>query len=160
MNDAQEALQDLVDADNPCFGCGPANPVGLRIKSYPADDGEGLVATWTGEEHHAGSAGVLGGGVQATLMDCHGIWTAVHWHARTHGGERVPHYVTAELHVAFRRPAPLMEPVTLRSRVEGAEGRRVRVAVELSDQDGEVCSTAEVVCHRLDEAWGPNPVDG
>lgn len=159
MSPTRTALQDRAD-DNPCFGCGPANPVGLRIKSTPADDGEGLVATWTGDEHHAGSAGVLGGGVQATLMDCHGIWTAILWHARTHGGARVPPYVTAELHVAFRRPAPLKEPVTMTSRVERAEGRRVHVAVELADEAGRVCSTAEVVCHRLDGAGVPNPVEG
>lgn len=151
-----DAIQDVVDADNPCFGCGPNNPEGLRIKSRPRED-EGLVATWQGEDHHAGSAGVLGGGVQATLVDCHGIWTAVDWHGRREAEETVPHYVTAELHLEYRRPVPLEDEVTLTSRVMDADGRRVHVRVELADADGEVCTIGRVVCHRLDETWGPNP---
>lgn len=158
---APEAIQDQVDADNPCFGCGPRNPEGLRIKSRPREDGEGLVARWQGEDHHAGSAGVLGGGVQATLVDCHGIWTAVDWHGRRHpDAERVPHYVTAELHLKYRRPVPLHDEVEIRSTVAEVEGRRVHVDVELRAEDGTVCTTGTVVCHRLDEEWGPNPHDG
>jgi hypothetical protein len=32
------ALQDLFLADNECFGCGPANPDGLHLKTY--EDGD------------------------------------------------------------------------------------------------------------------------
>ncbi|MGQ0536211.1 MAG: PaaI family thioesterase [Methanobacteriota archaeon] len=148
-----EGLQD-VDRENPCFGCGPENPLGLRIKSTP--EGDGLVATWTPGPHHTGPPGILGGGIQATLIDCHGIWTAAEWHARQ-GVDPVPTYVTAEIHVKYRRPVPISGPVTLRSEVARADGRRVFVEIELSSHEGAVCTTAEVVAYRLDQAWWPNP---
>lgn len=153
---ADQAVQDAVDPDNPCFGCGPDNEQGLQIKSYPRDD-DGLVATFQPKPHHAGSAGVLGGGIQATLIDCHGIWTAVDWHGREDDGETVPHYVTAEMQIRYKRPVPLEDEVELVSEVVDVDGRRVRVRVELRTEAGDVGSVGEVVCHRLDEDWGPSP---
>jgi acyl-coenzyme A thioesterase PaaI-like protein len=149
-------IQDLLDHENPCFGCGPDNPEGLQLKSYPDDAGDGLVAEFTSSPHHAGSGGVLGGGVQATLADCHGVWTAV-YHAAVNGEDPVPHYVTAELDIQYERPAPLEAPVRLVSTVAKIDPPRLNVDVELADADGEVCSEARVVCHALDEGWGPNP---
>lgn len=155
----ETAVQDELAHDNPCFGCGPRNPEGLRLKSYPRDDADGLVAEYRGEKHLAGSAGVLGGGPQATLVDCHGIWTAT-WSAIEDGEDPVPHYVTAGMEIAYKRPTPLTEPIELVSEVADTDGRRVHVDVEVRDEEGQVCSEATVVCHRMDDAWGPNPLDG
>jgi hypothetical protein len=41
------ALQDMFLPGNRCFGCGPANPEGLHLKTY--EDGDGFVAEWTPE---------------------------------------------------------------------------------------------------------------
>lgn len=151
-----EAIQDRYDPDNPCFGCGPDNPKGLQIKSRPRDDGVlGLVAAFQGRDHHAGSAGVLGGGIQATLVDCHGIWTAYHWHEQERPDAGMREYVTAELHLEYRRPVPLHDEVTLRSSVEEVQGRRVHARVELFRGDGEVATVGTVVCHGLDVESGP-----
>ena len=149
-------IQDLLEHENPCFGCGPHNPEGLQIKSYPDPDGDGLVAEFTSSPHHAGSGGVLGGGVQATLVDCHGVWTAV-YHAAVNGEDPVPHYVTAELAMQYKRPAPLEAPVVLVSTVDEVDPPRLSVDVEVRNEEGEVCSEGRVVCHALDEGWGPNP---
>lgn len=154
----ETAVQDLLEHENPCFGCGPANPEGLQLKSYPREDVDGLVARYRGEEHLAGSAGVLGGGPQATLVDCHGIWTAT-WAAIDEGKDPVPHYVTAELEIAYKRPTPLTDPIRIVSEIVGREGRRVLVDVDILDEEGRVCSQAEVACHRLDDAWGENPFE-
>ncbi len=56
-----EALQDTYSPDNICFGCGPANPGGLQIKSYP--EGDELVAEFTPQEHHQAFPGVINGGI-------------------------------------------------------------------------------------------------
>lgn len=156
---ADEPIQDLLDHENPCFGCGPDNPEGLQIKSYPDPDGDGLVAAFTSSPHHSGSGGVLGGGIQATLVDCHGVWTAV-YHAALEGRDPVPHYVTAELHMEYRAPAPLAAPVELTSTVAEVQGRRVHVDVELADEGDRACTRGRVVCHALDEGWAPNPYLG
>lgn len=156
VREDETAVQDMLDHENPCFGCGPKNPEGFRLKSYPREDGDGLVAGYRGEEHLAGSAGVLGGGPQATLADCHGIWTAT-WHSIQAGDDPVAHYVTAGLEMRYKRPTPLTDPIRLVSSIREVDGRRVYVDIEITDEDGTVCSEAEVVCHRLDDDWGANP---
>lgn len=153
----ETAVQDRLDHENPCFGCGPHNPEGLQLKSYPREDADGLEAAYEGDEHLAGSAGVLGGGPLSTLCDCHGIWTAT-WHDVEAGEDPVPKYVTASLETAFTAPAPLGEPVRILSEVARVDGRRVHVDVEVLDPDGATCTEATVACHRLDQAWGANPL--
>jgi len=41
------SLQERYGPASACFGCGPANPKGLRIRSFPA--GGEVVAEWTPE---------------------------------------------------------------------------------------------------------------
>jgi acyl-coenzyme A thioesterase PaaI-like protein len=155
--DDEPAVQDRLDHENPCFGCGPDNPDGFQLKSYPREDADGLVAEYRGEDVHAGSAGVLGGGPQATLIDCHGVWTAT-WHAVEAGQDPVPKYVTANLETAFTAPAPLEDSVRLVSEIASVDGPRVTVDVEVRRPDGTVCNDATVECHRLDQGWGANPL--
>ena len=78
MSDNSESmsLQDRYAPQNQCFGCGPANSKGLRIKSYVV--GDELVAEFTPEAHHIAFAGVLNGGIIGTLLDCHSNWAAAH----------------------------------------------------------------------------------
>ncbi len=79
------AFQDLMP-DNACWGCGSANAGGLQLKSYW--EGEEAVATWQPRlEHASGSPHVLNGGIIATLLDCHGVCTAVSAAYRRRGPE-------------------------------------------------------------------------
>ena len=74
---AESSLQDRYAPHNACFGCGPANDKGLRIKSRV--EGEELVADWTPEPHHAGFPGSLNGGIVGALFDCHSNWCNKNW---------------------------------------------------------------------------------
>src|SRR5207253_5846397 len=69
-----EALQDRYAPNGTCFGCGPKNEKGLRIKSRIS--GGDVVATWHAEKHHEAFEGALSGGIAGTLLDCHSNWTA------------------------------------------------------------------------------------
>ena len=53
----------------PCFGCGLANPRGLRLQSYAADDH--VTAQFTPWPEHDNGLGFLNGGIIATVLDCH-----------------------------------------------------------------------------------------
>ena len=64
-----EALQDTYAPNSTCFGCGPRNEKGLRIKSRVS--GDDIVATWHAEKHHEAFEGALSGGIAGTLLDCH-----------------------------------------------------------------------------------------
>jgi acyl-coenzyme A thioesterase PaaI-like protein len=108
-----------------CFGCGPANELGLRLESRPG--GDGLVATWMPAAHHEAFAGVLNGGIIGALLDCHSNWTAAWTLMRRRGADRPPVCVTADYHVRLFRPTPTDRPVMLTSKIVEATDERVTV---------------------------------
>jgi acyl-coenzyme A thioesterase PaaI-like protein len=135
-------VQDRYAPANRCFGCGPANDKGLRIKSVP--EGEALVAEWTAEPHHEAFPGMLNGGIVGALLDCHSNWTAA-WHLmRQAGADTPPCTVTAEFHVKLRRPTPSNAPVQLRAQVTESGPDRATVEATLSSQ-GQVTATCRGV---------------
>jgi uncharacterized protein (TIGR00369 family) len=123
-----ESLQDHYAPEDSCFGCGPRNERGLRIKSRP--EGDEVVLDWTPEAHHQGYTGFLNGGIIGTLFDCHSNWTAAYRLMLRRGDGVLPCTVTAEFAVRLRRPTPAGGPVRVRARVvELGEDRAVVEAV-------------------------------
>src|SRR5689334_9550974 len=109
-----QSLQDRYAPHNACFGCGPANASGLRLKSIV--QGDEVVCTWQPETMHEAFPGVLNGGIIGTLLDCHMNWTAA-WHLmQKASASSPPCTVTAEYHVKLRRPTPTSGPLTLRAK--------------------------------------------
>ena len=137
-----EALQDRYAPENRCFGCGPANEKGLRIKSVVA--GDELVCDWTPEPHHEAYENMLNGGICGALLDCHSNWTAA-WHLMSAGGlDAPPCTVTAEFHVKLRRPTPTDGPVHLVARVVESTDTSAVVEARLEAR-GEVTATCRGV---------------
>jgi acyl-coenzyme A thioesterase PaaI-like protein len=133
-----ESLQDRYAPNNKCFGCGPKNAKGLRIKSRV--EGEQVVAEWKPEEHHEAFPGMLNGGIIGALLDCHSNWTAAWFLMRAQGATEPPSTVTADFHVKLKRPTPSDKPVRLVARVVESTGDRAVVEAELSSE-GKVTST-------------------
>jgi len=126
-----KSLQDTWAPESICFGCGPANDKGLRIKSFPASDGEGLVCDWTPDGHHHAFPGILNGGIVGALLDCHANWTAL-WHLKETSGAEVPSVtLTGEFTITMRRPTPTDGPLHMTSRVVESKGGRVKVEAKL-----------------------------
>ncbi len=122
---SEKSLQERYAPATRCFGCGPANPDGLRIRSFVR--GDEVVCEWTPEKMHEAFGGVLNGGIIGTLFDCHCNWTAAHHLMVAHGAEKPPCTVTAEYRVVLKRPTPSSGPVTVRARVVEAAGDRAVV---------------------------------
>jgi acyl-coenzyme A thioesterase PaaI-like protein len=125
----EPCVQERYAPRNHCFGCGPANPKGLRIRSF--EDDEGLRAEWTPEPHHEAFDGMLNGGIIGSLLDCHGNWTAAIHLMKTLRQETPPCTVTSEFHVKLLRVTPSNGPVQLRARVVESKGDRATVEAEL-----------------------------
>jgi acyl-coenzyme A thioesterase PaaI-like protein len=158
---ATPALQDAWP-NATCYGCGPANPVGLHIKSYWSDDGSEVVCTFQPQpQYNAGFPNVMYGGLVASLMDCHSIWTAIAWtyreEGREHGSLPAISYVTGNLNVRFLKPTALDKPVVLRARVTDLQPRKAIVACSLYSGDEET-ARAEVLAVRfnMDKSAGAN----
>jgi acyl-coenzyme A thioesterase PaaI-like protein len=132
------SLQERFAPKNRCFGCGPANPNGLRIRSFAR--GDELVADWTPEKHHEAYQGALNGGIIGTLLDCHSNWTAA-WHLmQKSGAQHPPCTVTAEYSIKLLRPTPTEGPLQLVARV--VESQEDRAVVEGKLLSGEkTCAT-------------------
>lgn len=138
MAETEPSLQDRYAPHNACFGCGPSNPKGLRIKSRV--EGDVVVCDWRPEPHHEAFPGVLNGGIVGALLDCHGNWAACeHLRARA-GAATPPCTVTADFHVKLRRPTPTDRLLRLVARVVEATDDRAVVEAHL-EADGVVTST-------------------
>lgn len=130
-----QAVQERYAPRSVCFGCGPANPGGLHLRSFewPERPGE-LVAAWQAAPGQEAFAGVLNGGICGTLLDCHANWAAALHLMRLHGAEHPPATVTAGYEVRLQRPTPTGEPLQLRSWVAVADGERAVAEAEISAQ--------------------------
>lgn len=122
MKPVDESLQERYFPDLPCFGCGPANEKGLRLRSFAGEDG--LVrAEFTPWPEHDNGLGYLNGGIIATVLDCHSAAAVTH-EAFSRGWPSLPGaalpYVTAGLDVRYLRPAPLGDTVVLYAEVTAA----------------------------------------
>jgi acyl-coenzyme A thioesterase PaaI-like protein len=128
---AERSLQDTHAPHNACFGCGPANEKGLRIKSFVTDDGA-VVAEWRAEKHHEAFEGMLNGGITGALLDCHANWTAAHALMVQAGEASPPCTVTADFAVKLKRPTPTDQPLRLSARVTqlGADRAVVEATLE------------------------------
>lgn len=137
MNE-QQSLQERYSPDGICFGCGPKNEKGLRIRSFP--EGDEVVAEWRAEPHHQAFPGVLNGGIIGSLLDCHSNWTAAYFLMKRDGKTEAPTTVTADFHVKLLRPTPSDKLIKLRARVVESSEDRATVEAELIVDD-KVCDT-------------------
>jgi acyl-coenzyme A thioesterase PaaI-like protein len=136
--DMTQSLQDRYAPRNMCFGCGPANEKGLRVKSFVEDDE--VVARWKPEEHHQAFEGMLNGGIAGALLDCHSNWAATYHLMQKSGAPTPPCTVTADFHVRLKRPTPLAATLELRARV--VESTEDRAVVEARiEADGVITAT-------------------
>ncbi len=134
-----------------CFGCGPANPKGLQLRSYPAD---GLVvARFRPWPEHDNGFGYLNGGIIATLLDCHSGAAVFHEAHRVADapleGAALP-FVTAGLDVRYLRPCPLFETLELRAQITSREQDQMTVEVAVL-WDGKPRASATALWKR----WRP-----
>jgi acyl-coenzyme A thioesterase PaaI-like protein len=134
----EPSLQELYAPASACFGCGPANERGLRIRSFAR--GEEVLAEWQPETHHEAYPGMLNGGVVGTLLDCHMNWAAAHHLMRKSGLDSPPCTVTADYAVKLRRPTPTDGPLKLVARVVESTDDRAVVEAELVAGD-KTCAT-------------------
>jgi acyl-coenzyme A thioesterase PaaI-like protein len=136
------ALQDRYAPNGTCFGCGPRNAKGLRVKSRVR--GDEVVATWHAEKFHEAYDGALSGGIIGTLMDCHSNWTAAYHLMKRAGADAPPCTVTAEYTIKMRRPTPTDGEIEIVAHVVDASGDRANVEAELH-AGGKVCATSSGV---------------
>ncbi len=138
MDTPEPSLQERYAPHNLCFGCGPSNEKGLRLRSLP--DGDGVVADFRPEPHHQAFSGVVNGGIVGALLDCHSNWAATYALMRANKTETPPCTVTADFHVKLKRPTPIDAVLHLRAQAVKIEGDRALVEATL-EANGKITAT-------------------
>ncbi|MBS2021432.1 MAG: PaaI family thioesterase [Deltaproteobacteria bacterium] len=132
------SLQDRYAPQNKCFGCGPMNDQGLRIKSFPR--GDEVVCEFVPSPHHQAFQGVLNGGIVGALLDCHSNWTAIHAIMQRDHLDAAPAMVTADFHVTLKRPTALESKLTIRAKPVDVQADGVVVEATI-EANGKITST-------------------
>jgi acyl-coenzyme A thioesterase PaaI-like protein len=133
-----KSLQETYAPNNACFGCGPANPKGLHIRSFA--NGDEVVAEWTPSKEYEAFPGMLNGGIIGALLDCHCNWAAAWYLMNASGAAKPPCTVTADYAIKLLRPTPTDGTIKLAARVVEAREDRAVVEGELMAHD-KVCAT-------------------
>jgi acyl-coenzyme A thioesterase PaaI-like protein len=127
------ALQDRYAPQGRCFGCGPANTQGLRIKSFPLADAldAHVVCDFTPALHHEAFENVLNGGIIGTVLDCHMNWTTIFHLIKQGNLDHAPPCVTSEFKVVLKRPTP-MGPVHVDAHVVSSAEDRATIEATMT----------------------------
>ena len=139
-------FQDYMAATT-CFGCGPDNAKGLRIRSHWK--GDVAVCDWQPEKYHEGWEALTCGGIISTLVDCHCIATsmatALENEGRLLGSE--PHYIfaTGSLNITFLKPSPIEDNLHLEAKVVKIKNEKKYTLKCDVYVNGDKTATAEVV---------------
>lgn len=124
--------------DQGCFGCGPRNPVGMRLRFWRDAEAGQVVTRLTPREGWEGPPGVVHGGLVATLADEIGAWTLV--------GLRGRFGLTTSLQLRYLRPARADAEIEARGSIVEEDDRQVVVRIELVQGGGRlVTGTATYV---------------
>ena len=136
----EQSVQEMHAPNSICFGCGPANSEGLRIRSFRIEGG--LRMEFEPKEEHQAFPGMINGGIIGTLLDCHGNWAAAIALMDQSGEDSPPCTVTASYKVKLRRPTPFGQKLSVEAEVINIEEDRAEVRMVLTS-DGNVCATGE-----------------
>lgn len=113
-------------AQNRCFGCGQANPVGLHLVFLQAED-LSVVCLATIPDTYEGPQGYVHGGIIATLLD-----EAMSKAVRARGLTAM----TRNLEVEYPRPVPTGVPIRMEGRIVSSDGRKHWVHARILNAHG------------------------
>lgn len=133
---------------NHCFGCGAANPAGMRLAFDLNLDARRTRGSFTLGANYAGGAGFAHGGIIAVVLDeAMGKLSKL-------SDERA---VTAEMTIEYRKPVPVDKSIVVEGWQEEEKGRnRFRVA-EIRDAQGNLLARGKGRFVVLDAAKSARP---
>jgi uncharacterized protein (TIGR00369 family) len=129
-------------AQHSCFGCGPANRTGLKLKFYVNQE-HTIVCHFRIPRRFEGPPGLTHGGVIATLLD--EAMSKVNRHKGVVA-------MTRQMDVEYLRPVPLNTPLRLEGRSAGGGGRVHRCEAAIVDGNGAVLAQSKGVFIQVDPA--------
>ncbi len=122
------------DSSNPCFGCGPEHPTGLRLKFQR--EGDAVTAAFAASGRYQGFPNRLHSGILYLAMLETANWTVYGLRDRV----GIPVRTSA---LESKRWVATGEALILVGRIAPTDGEAVRVRVEATDAQGAVVASLE-----------------
>jgi acyl-coenzyme A thioesterase PaaI-like protein len=117
----------MLIADDWCFACGKANPLGLHLEI--SQDEEGVFTTFHFHKKYQGWDNIVHGGIISTLLDELSTWAAVKL------GHNV---VTAQLTVKFKKPILIDTYTRVSAKVTEDKGRLIYAKSQIESLDRKI----------------------
>ena len=117
-----------------CFACGKANPIGLKLDFR--FEGEEYVTEFEVRPEYQGWAGIVHGGLLATVLD--ETMARLLW-------EKELNAITGRLNVRYPARLSVGESVTVRARITKQRSPLVETSAEAAKADGTVVAQATAV---------------
>jgi uncharacterized protein (TIGR00369 family) len=135
-------MENNIRDDRACFVCGEKNPIGLKLRLRVDRERGESEAEVTFDPHFQGWAGIVHGGLLATVLDEALIYAA---------GAKGLKCVTGEITVRYVKPASTGVPYTLKGRFIEDKGKIVLAESELIDDTGTQIARASGKLFKIKE---------
>jgi acyl-coenzyme A thioesterase PaaI-like protein len=118
---------------NKCFGCGPQNETGLKLKFVLDEERQRFVCRFRLQGRFVGPPAHAHGGIIATILD-----EAMGKVSKLHNLVAL----TSSMEITYRKPVPLFKPLVTEGWEERVRGREHFRAAEIRNAEGEVLATS------------------
>ncbi len=122
-----------------CFVCGEKNPGGLHLSFEIDRVKQTLKTTFKASPIFQGWDGLIHGGIISTLLD-EAMAKLVY--------ELGYHAVTASLEIKFKRPAPILEPLSVYGEITEVTKRLIRARSWITREDGTLLAEGKSILLR------------
>jgi uncharacterized protein (TIGR00369 family) len=119
-------------ARNRCFGCGQANPAGLKLEFATSPEGA-VISRAVISDQYEGPPGCVHGGIIATMLD-----EAMSKANRVRGVTAM----TRQMQVEYLSPVPSGAPIRIEGRINRSEGRKHWAEATIQAENGIVLARA------------------
>ena len=126
---------------NHCFGCGPTNDAGLRLKFVLDKKRERFVCRFRLQRRFVGPPAHAHGGIIATILD-----EAMGKVSRLHNLIAL----TSKMEITYLKPVPLFKPLIVEGWDTGVRGREHYRAAAIRNGAGEVLATSKATFMEVD----------
>ena len=123
-----------LDVDDMCFACGKGNPIGLKLDFR--FEGEEYVTEFEVRPEYQGWAGIVHGGLLATVLD--ETMARLLW-------EKELNAITGRLNVRYHDRLAVGESVTVRARITKQRSPLIETTAKALKTDGTVAAEATAV---------------
>ncbi|MDD5288664.1 MAG: PaaI family thioesterase [Dehalococcoidales bacterium] len=129
MSNWPQVKLNILQEYKQCFGCGQDNPVGLKLKFQP--DNQGVRAEFTPGEQYQGWPGYLHGGITACILD------EAMSHATAQYGVNC---VTARLETKLTHMIPINQPMVITASVTKKTRKLIQSKATIYLKDGAIAA--------------------